>query len=96
MMIEIQPIINAAFGGISAVAFWFFARVQDHEKRIQKIEDLHTQGIDDLKQDLKEIEVKFDKMQSTLNDLTLKINTKSYNDNDLALAINSLIKKIDS
>jgi uncharacterized coiled-coil protein SlyX len=96
MMVELQPLINTAFGIVSAVAVWFFARVQDHEKRVQKIEDLHTQGIDDLKQDLKEIEIKFDKMQDTLNDLTLKINNKSYNDNDLAMAINSLIKKIDN
>jgi hypothetical protein len=80
MQIEIQYIINVAFGIVSGIAIYLFNQSNQHEKRIQKIEDVQSIKIEDLKKDFEAMEKKIDALTKAVNELSLalKVNTIAY------------------
>lgn len=80
MQIEIQYIINVAFGCVTAVAVYLYNLVMQHEKRIQKIEDVQSIKIDDLKKDFEAMEKKIDALTIAVQELSIAIKLKENNE----------------
>lgn len=78
MTVELQPIVNIVFGIVSAVCIWFFNKSNDHEKRIQKIEDVQGNAIKDLEKTVDKLEHKIDGLTSSINKLTIEIKTRGH------------------
>lgn len=76
MTIEVQYIFNLALGGVTAVAVYLYNLVMQHEKRIQKIEDVQSIKIDDLKKDFEAMEKKIDALTQAVQELSIALKLK--------------------
>jgi TolA-binding protein len=83
--------------GLIGVVYWIhrneIAKLKDakddHEKRVQKLEDIHTIKID-------QVAEKLDKLERKVEELAYNIHKEKNVENQLTQAINLLIKKIDN
>jgi phage-related tail protein len=82
MTVELQPIINLAFGIVSGVCIWFFNKSADHEKRIQKIEDVQGNAIENLEKTVEKLEGKVDELAKSVNELIVTIKIKEHERNN--------------
>jgi uncharacterized protein YlxW (UPF0749 family) len=78
MTVELQPIINLAFGTVSGICLWFFNKSADHEKRIQKIEDVQGNAIQKLEKTVEKLEQKIDNLTLAINELSTSIKIKEH------------------
>lgn len=76
MVIEFQYIFNMILGVVGSIACYLFFQVSQHEKRIQKIEDVQSMKIDELKRDIEQMERKIDELTRVVNEL-ISIKIKS-------------------
>jgi hypothetical protein len=76
MTIEVQYIFNLVLGGVTAIAVYLFNLVMQHEKRIQKIEDVQSIKIDDLKKDFEAMEKKIDALTQAVQELSIALKIK--------------------
>lgn len=81
----IAGVVVTFLGGVSK---YLFDKSQDHEKRIQKMEDLHGDKIDVL-------EKKIDKLETAINSLADNINKGKNQEGQLTEAISALIKHLE-
>lgn len=65
-------LINWLWTILSGVVVWLITRVQDHEKRIQRIEDVQGNKIDQLAIDLKEFKVEITQKIEALTNMVHK------------------------
>jgi ferritin len=87
MHLEFQYIFNLGIMALAGVATYLFNKNQDHERRIQKLEDIHTIKIDLLSRQIVELEAKFDVLADN-------INREKNQENQLTQAINLLYKEL--
>ena len=73
MTLDIQYLLNIAIGLLSVVAGYLFARNQDHEKRIQRIEDVYAKETEKLSKTMEEV-------KKELAELTLYVHQKMHDD----------------
>lgn len=85
-MTDFQDILNILLGAVTSVALYLFHSVQGHEKRIQKIEDVHALKID-------HIVNKVDAMEEKINEISASIHDKTVESN-LAQAITLFTEQI--
>jgi hypothetical protein len=76
MTIEVQYIFNLVLGGVTAIAVYLFNLVMQHEKRIQKIEDVQSIKINDLKKDFEAMEKKIDALTQAVQELSIALKIK--------------------
>ena len=78
-------IAGVAVSFLGAVSKYLFDKVQDHEKRVQKMEDLHGSKIDN-------IERKIDRLEETIRALADNIHKEKNQENQLTTAITLLLR----
>lgn len=69
MTIDLQYFFNMILGVVGSIACYLFFQVSQHEKRIQKIEDVQSMKIDELKRDMEQMERKIDALTHAVNEL---------------------------
>lgn len=87
MQLEFQYIFNLGIMALAGVATYLFNKVQDHERRVQKLEDIHTIKIDQLSKQIVELEAKVDVLADN-------IHKERNQENQLTQAINLLYKEL--
>jgi hypothetical protein len=95
MMVELQPVMNVLLGAVSAVAVYLFQQQQNHEKRIQKIEDVHAVKLDHLVNKVDKMELQNQELDKKITELSYNIHREKNSENALVQAINLLITTID-
>jgi hypothetical protein len=87
MTVELQPILNLAFGGVSGIAMWLFAQGQSHEKRIQKIENVKDLELAAIKKEVADLDKKvvdgFHEINEKLTTLSTNIHKQKNEENAL-------------
>lgn len=73
MTLEIQYVINVVFGVVSGIGIYLFNQVNQHEKRIQKIEDVQGIKIDELRHNFEIMETKIDALTKAVNQLSMEL-----------------------
>lgn len=87
MQLEFQYIFNLGIMALAGVATYLFNKTQDHERRVQKLEDIHTIKIDQLSKQIVELEAKVDVLADN-------IHREKNQENQLTQAINLLYKEL--
>ena len=87
MTIELQPIFNLAISGLGGAAIYFFKTVQNHEKRIQKVEDIFSIKFEHL---ISEVE----SMKKEVSHLSQMVHKAANTETNMHTALNMLIDKL--
>lgn len=87
MTVELQPIFNLAISALVGVAIYFFKMVQNHEKRIQKVEDIFSIKFEHL---ISEIE----SMKKEVSHLSQMVHKAANTETNMNTALNMLIEKL--
>jgi type II secretory pathway component PulM len=87
MTVELQPIFNLAISALVGVAIYFFKMVQNHEKRIQKVEDIFSIKFEHL---ITEIE----SMKKEVEHLSKMVHKAANQETNMNTALNMLIEKL--
>lgn len=81
-------IASIAISILGVVAKYLFGKIQDHEKRVQKVEDLHGNKLDSL-------EKKIDQMQITIQTLANNLHKEKNVESALVATLTALNKTIE-
>jgi len=95
MQLEMQSILNLAIGAVGAVATYLFVQSSNHEKRIQKIEDVQGIKIDELKKDFEEMERKIDKLTENVSTLSANVHKSKNEENALNTTLQAILKYLN-
>jgi hypothetical protein len=94
MTLDINMIIGMSFTVLSGVSVYLFTVSQDHEKRIQKVEDVYTRetekliaSVEDLKKQLAELTAY---VHQKMHD---DVNQRSYTDKIIDLMYKKIFKE---
>lgn len=91
MQLEFQYIFNLGIMIVGGVAMYLFGRTQDHEKRIQKVEDVQGTKLDRLTNDFENFQVEMRAQLKTISDnIHKKNNTENTTDKTLKALLNYL------
>ena len=92
MQLEFQYIFNLGIMAIGGIAMYLFGKSQDHEKRIQKVEDIQGTKLDRLTTD-------FEKFQLDINlkltKISEEIHKKNGTDNAIDKTMNAVLKHLE-
>lgn len=87
MTVELQPILNMAFGAVGGVAMYLFAQGQSHERRIQKIENVKDLELAAIKNEVAVLDKKvvdgFHEINQKLSILSTNIHKQKNEENIL-------------
>ena len=81
-------IAGVAVSFLGAVSKYLFDKVQDHEKRVQSIEDIQGTKLDTL-------EKKIDKIETAIETLAANLHKEKNQENQLTIAITKLYQFLD-
>lgn len=95
MTLDIQYVLNIILGAVTVVAGWLLARVQEHEKRVQRIEDVYTIKFEDLKAEFKDMEAKIDRLTQSMSDLTMNIHKSKNQENALNTTLSAILNHLE-
>jgi len=87
MTIELQPIFNLAISALVGVALYFFKMSQNHEKRIQKMEDIFAIKIEHLI-------VEIENMKKQIEHLSIVIEKTVETESNMSMAVDLLVKEL--
>lgn len=87
MTVELQPVFNLAISALVGVAVYFFKKVQNHETRIQKVEDIFAIKFEHL---IKEI----DDMKAELKNLSHMVHKQAGNEVNLRTAVDLMVSEL--
>jgi len=73
---------------LAAVSKYLFDKVSDHEKRVQKMEDIHGDKLSTL-------EKKIDKLEISIQSLAKNLHTEKNQEHQLTIAITQLYKFLE-
>ena len=85
ILLYVLSILVAVLGFFSK---YLFDKVQDHEKRIQKMEDLHGDRLSTL-------EKKIDKLEISIQNLATNLHKEKNQEHQLSIAITNLYKFLE-
>ena len=77
-------IAGVAVSFLGAVSKYLFDKVQDHEKRVQKMEDLHGSKIDNIERKIDRLEQTIDRLEETIRALADNIHKEKNQENQLS------------
>ena len=95
MSIDSNTLIGLGFSILSGVGIYFFTRTSDHEKRIQRIEDVQGNTIEGLKEDVNELSKKVDTLTEKVNILAANVHNKKNIDGQLSQTLNLILRKLN-
>lgn len=95
MTVDANTLIGLGFSILSGVGIYFFARTSDHEKRIQRIEDVQGNTIEGLKEDVNELSKKVDTLTEKVNILAANVHNKKNIDGQLSQTLNLILRKLN-
>lgn len=81
-------IAGVAVSFLGAVSKYLFDKVQDHEKRVQSIEDIQGTKLDTL-------EKKIDKIETAIENLATNLHKEKNQENQLTIAITKLYQYLE-
>lgn len=81
-------IAGVAVSFLGAVSKYLFDKVQDHEKRVQSIEDIQGTKLDTL-------EKKIDKIESAIETLSANLHKEKNQEGQLTIAITKLYQYLE-
>lgn len=81
-------IAGVAVSFLGAVSKYLFDKVQDHEKRVQKMEDIHGDKLTTL-------EKKIDKLEISIQNLATNLHKEKNQEHQLSVAITKLYKFLE-
>ena len=87
MTIELQPIFNLAISGLIGVALYFFKMSQNHEKRIQKIEDISSMKFEHLIEEIQDL-------KKQIEHVTLMVEKTIDTENNMSMAVDLLVSHL--
>jgi len=87
MTIELQPIFNLAISALVGVALYFFKMSQNHEKRIQKMEDIFAIKIEHLI-------VEIENMKKQIEHLSIVVEKTVETESNMSMAVDLLVKEL--
>jgi uncharacterized protein YoxC len=96
MNIDANTIIGFSITIISGVATYLFAKVSDHEKRVQRIEDVQGNTIEGLKDDVKTLSHKVDTLTEKVNILAANVHNKKNIDGQISQTLNLILKHFNN
>lgn len=95
MNIDINTLIGLGFSVISGVGIYLFTRTSDHEKRIQRIEDVQGNTIEGLKEDVYALTKKVDTLTEKVNVLAANVHNKKNIDGQINQTLTLVLKKLN-
>lgn len=95
MTFDAQTLLNFGIGTLAVVGAYLFNNQQQIEKRVQRLEDVQGGAVDGLKADIKEMEVKVDKLTEKINTLASNIHAQKNADNYLNATLNAILKHLE-
>ena len=94
MSLDFQYVFNLGVMALVGVAAYLFNKLQDHEKRIQKVEDVTAIKIDDLITKVDKLEVTNEKLEVKINELAHNIHQEKNVESQMVQALNLLYKEL--
>jgi len=79
MQLEFQYLFNLGIMALAGIATYLFNKSQDHERRVQKLEDVTSIKIDDLITKVDKLEVSNEKLEVSNEKLEVKIEELAHN-----------------
>lgn len=86
---ETATVVNIFLSAIAAVAVYLFSKSNDHEKRIQKIEDVQGTKLDNLTE-------KVDEIERSIRKLSEDIHGENSEKNALTKTLTQILKYMES
>lgn len=96
MTLEASTIIGLGFTTISGIAIYLFTRSTDHEKRIQRIEDVQGSQVKELKDELHELSTKVQELTDKVNIMAANIHNQKNTDNVLNMTLSQILKYLEN
>lgn len=94
MNLEFQYIFNLGIMALAGIATYLFNKVSDHEKRIQKVEDVTAIKIDDLITKVDKLEVSNEKLEQRMAEIAHNIHKEKNVENQLTMTLNLVLKEL--
>ena len=96
MTLEASTIIGLGFTTISGIGIYLFTRSSDHEKRIQRIEDVQGSQVKELKDELHELSTKVQELTDKVNIMAANIHNQKNTDNVLNMTLSQILKYLEN
>ncbi|MFN9518413.1 MAG: hypothetical protein ACK574_01620 [Bacteroidota bacterium] len=95
MNFDIQYIFNLIVGALTIVGGYLFNSSQSLDRRVQRLEDVQGSAIDGLKQDIKDMEIKLDKLTEKVNQLASNVHAAKNAENQLTSTLTAILKYLE-
>lgn len=95
MTLDFQYVFNLGIMALAGVATYLFNKSQDHERRIQKLEDVTSIKIDDLITKVDKLEISNEKLELKINELAHNIHKEKNQEQQLATVMNLMLKELE-
>lgn len=96
MTFDAQTILNFGIGTLAVIGAYLFNNQQQIEKRVQRLEDVQGGTVESLKADIKEMEVKVDKLTEKINTLAANIHNQKNSENILNATLTAILKHLEN
>lgn len=96
MNFDTNTLLNFGVGTLAVVGAYLFNNQQSLEKRVQRLEDVHGGTVESLKTDIKEMEVKVDKLTEKINTLAANIHNQKNSENILNATLTAILKHLEN
>lgn len=94
MTLEFQHVFNLGIMALSGVATYLFNKSQDHERRIQKVEDITSIKIDTLIEKVNDLEKTQEKLEVKIAELAHNLHKEKNVESQLTQTLALLLKKL--
>ena len=94
MNLEFQYIFNLGIMALAGIATYLFNKVSDHEKRIQKVEDVTAIKIDDLISKVDKLELSNEKLEVKIEELAHNIHKEKNVESQLTVTLGLVLKEL--
>ena len=95
MTLDFQYVFNLGIMALAGVATYLFNKSQDHERRVQKLEDVTSIKIDDLITKVDKLEISNEKLELKINELAHNIHKEKNQEQQLAMVMNLMLKELE-
>ena len=95
MTLDFQYVFNLGIMALAGVATYLFNKSQDHERRVQKLEDVTSIKIDDLITKVDKLEISNEKLELKINELAHNIHKEKNQEQQLATVMNLMLKELE-
>jgi len=94
MPLDFQYLFNLGIMALAGVATYLFNKIQEYEKRIQKVEDVTLFKIDALIDKVDKLEISNEKLNTKFAELAYNIHREKNVESQLTITLGLLLKKL--